>query len=91
MVSAVAGAPAAMHGPVMVMGFVGTLIGLERAVAYGRRWAFAAPGLTGLGPVALLVELPTPVGQIALVVGSAALAMISLALLRLHGHPRARY
>jgi len=80
---AIAGAPAAMHGPVMVMGFLGSLIGLERAVAYGRRWAFAAPGLTGLGAVALLAGLPTTLAQVALVLGSAALALISLALLRL--------
>jgi len=72
-----------MHGPVMVMGFLGTLIGLERAVAYGRGWAFAAPGLTGLGAVALLAGLPTTLAQVALVLGSAALALLSLALLRL--------
>jgi hypothetical protein len=58
-----------MHGPVMVMGFLGTLIGLERAVAYGRRWAFAAPGPTGLGAVALLAGLPTTLAQVALVLG----------------------
>ncbi len=33
------------HGPLMVGGFLGALIGLERAVALGRRWAYAVPAL----------------------------------------------
>lgn len=33
------------HGPLMVGGFLGTLIGLERAVALGRRWAYLVPAL----------------------------------------------
>jgi len=32
-----------VDGPVMVFGFVGTLIALERAVAAARRWALLAP------------------------------------------------
>ncbi len=47
------------HGPLMVCGFLGTLVGLERAVGLsalgpGRRWTYAAPALTGLG--GLLVD-----------------------------------
>ena len=33
------------HGPLMVGGFLGTLIGLERAVALGRRWGYVVPAL----------------------------------------------
>jgi hypothetical protein len=33
----------AAHGPLMVSGFLGTLISLERAVALGRRWPMACP------------------------------------------------
>ena len=40
---------AAWHGPLMVCGFFGVVISLERAVAVGRMWAYAAPLLTGLG------------------------------------------
>jgi hypothetical protein len=40
---------AAWHGPLMVCGFFGVVISLERAVAVGRLWAYAAPLLTGLG------------------------------------------
>jgi hypothetical protein len=42
------------HGPVMVFGFVGTLVALERAVALGARWALLAPACSGLGAVTLL-------------------------------------
>ena len=31
------------HGPLLVLGAFGTVIGLERAVALGRAWALAAP------------------------------------------------
>jgi hypothetical protein len=44
------------HGPLMVCGFLGTLIPLERAVAIRRYWMFAAPILTTLGWVALLAS-----------------------------------
>jgi hypothetical protein len=39
----------AAHGPLMVCGFLGTVISLERAVALDRAWTFLAPGLTGGG------------------------------------------
>lgn len=45
---------AAVHGPLMVAAFFGTVIGLERAVALGRRWAFLSPLACGLGGVGLL-------------------------------------
>ena len=35
----------AAHGPLMVSGFLGTLISLERAVALGEGWAYGAPAL----------------------------------------------
>jgi hypothetical protein len=40
---------AGWHGPLMVCGFFGVVISLERAVAVGRLWAYAAPLLAGLG------------------------------------------
>ena len=50
----------ALHGPLMVSGFLGTVIGLERAVALGRLWAYAAPLASGLGGVCLLFGLVVP-------------------------------
>ncbi len=65
------------HGPLLVLGFVGTLIALERAVALRRRLGFAAPALLGLGGL-LLVASPVPLrgGQALLVAGSAAMALL---------------
>jgi len=37
------------HGPLMIAGFLGTLIPLERAVAIRQKWMFAVPIITGLG------------------------------------------
>ncbi|NYD84624.1 hypothetical protein [Cellulomonas oligotrophica] len=65
-----------VHGPLMVLGFVGTLVALERAVAVRRRTALAAPALLGLGGLALLTPLPLTVGQGALVAGAAGLVAV---------------
>jgi hypothetical protein len=62
-----------LHGPLMVSGFLGTVIGLERAVALGRRWAYAGPLLTGLGGVSILLGSPVYVGASAMLLGSAVL------------------
>lgn len=47
------------HGPLMVCGFLGTLIGVERAVALQLRWPYGVPLLNGLGVLGLLLGLPT--------------------------------
>ncbi|MDH4216937.1 MAG: hypothetical protein OEV23_08645 [Gallionella sp.] len=62
-----------LHGPLMVCGFLGTVIGLERAVALGNRWAYAGPLLTGLGGLALLAGFPPYLGAAAMAFGSAVL------------------
>src|SRR5690242_5405605 len=43
------------HGPLMVSGFLGVLIPLERAVAIRQKWMFAVPVIAGLGWLSLLV------------------------------------
>lgn len=58
-----------LHGPLMVCGFFGTVIGIERAVALGRPWAFAAPFATGGGGL-LLVAGAESAGAISLTLGS---------------------
>jgi hypothetical protein len=50
----VPGATVAWHGPLILFGFLGVLVSLERAVALRRRWAFGAPALAALGTVMLL-------------------------------------
>ncbi|HET8979355.1 MAG TPA: hypothetical protein VFN87_14420 [Solirubrobacteraceae bacterium] len=57
------------HGPLMALGFLGTLISLERAVALGRSWVYAAPLSAGLGAVATLVGAPAAFGPALLALG----------------------
>ncbi|MBX3311269.1 MAG: hypothetical protein KF739_12690, partial [Cryobacterium sp.] len=45
---------AELHAPLMVFGFVGTFIVLERAVAARRGWGYSSPLLLGLGSLILL-------------------------------------
>ncbi|WP_310526249.1 hypothetical protein [Nocardioides sp.] len=62
-----------VHGMLMVLGFVGTLIALERAVALKHPLGFAAPALLGLGALLLVSPAPLVVGQCLLMTGAAAL------------------
>ncbi len=48
------------HGPLLIGGFLGTLIGLEKAVALGRGWGYAAPILSGSGGLWLAAGLGVP-------------------------------
>lgn len=59
-----------MHGPLMVCGFLGTLISLERAVALGRWWAYLAPLLTGIGALTLIVGVSGDAGPVLITLGS---------------------
>ena len=49
------------HGPLMIFGFVGGAIGLERTVAVRTRWTWAGPVCSALGVVTLLAGLPVAV------------------------------
>jgi len=42
-----------VHAALMICGFLGTVIGIERAVAVKQRWAFAAPLASGTGALCL--------------------------------------
>jgi hypothetical protein len=53
-VPALAASSAGLHGPLMVCGFFGVVIALERAVAVGRLWTYAGPLLAALGVLAML-------------------------------------
>lgn len=57
-------APAAAHGILMVLGFLGTLIALERAVALRARWAYLGPALAAGGTLALLLGSVTVVAGV---------------------------
>lgn len=69
-------ATATEHGPLMALGFLGTVISLERAVALHRAWGFAAPVAAGLAGLALLVGLPAVVGWSLLCLASVVLCVV---------------
>lgn len=68
-----AAALAAFHGPLMVSGFFGTVISLERAVALARRWAYLGPLAAGAGGLALILGAAPALAQVLLALGSAVL------------------
>lgn len=67
---------AEVHGPLMVLGFVGTVIALERAVALRALWGYAAPVLLGVGGIVLASPLPLRLGQALLTLGAVALLLV---------------
>ncbi len=71
-----------VHGILLVIGFVGTLVSLERAVALKRATGFAASGLLGIGALVVLSPAPLRVGQLLLLLGAVALVAVYLPLWR---------
>lgn len=74
----------ALHGPLMVCGFLGTLISLERAVALDKKIFYLAPALAGLGSAWLIIGLPLEFGQVMILLGSVGLTAVSLTIIRRH-------
>ena len=74
-----------VHGQLMLLGFLGTLISLERAVALRANWALASPALLGGGGLLLLTALPTWVGSAVQAVGAALLVAVYARLWRRAG------
>jgi len=75
------------HGPLMVAGFLGTVIGVERAVALNRPWTYIPPLLTALGGLALIAGLPSPIGPLLITLGSAGLVAVFVQIVRMHLAP----
>lgn len=70
------------HGMVMSLGFLGTLIALERAVALREMWALLGPALLGGGALALITPAPIVAGQLLLLNGCAVLVAVYISLWR---------
>lgn len=60
----------AWHSTLMISGFFGTVIGLERAVACNKGWAFLAPMFSALGGLALLSGTTAPLSPFLFVLAS---------------------
>lgn len=69
-----------VHGMVLALGFVGTLIALERAVALGKLVGYLSPLLIGIGSLLLLTTLPRNFGKLGLLIGMAGLVWVYLPL-----------
>lgn len=73
----------AWHGPLLLAGFLGTLIGVERAAAAPWRAAWLAPALTGLGSLAAALTGASTPARAAVALGAASfLAVMVAALVR---------
>jgi len=71
------------HGQLMVLGFLGTLIALERAVALGETWGYLAPAAAGAGGLAIIAGAPGDVGEALIGCGGLVLAAIFAAVYRI--------
>ncbi len=75
------------HGPLMVCGFLGTLIGLERAVGLPGRWMYAAPLLTGAGALAMVSGMMGHWPLILITLGSAVFWIVTLRVVKMQPVP----
>lgn len=71
------------HGMLLVLGFVATLVSLERATALRRWYGYLAPALLGSAGVLMLVDaVPLEVAKGLLIAGTAAFTLIYVPLWR---------
>lgn len=73
-----------LHGPTMACGFLGTLIGVERAVGTGKHWAYLGPALVAFGVLLALLGMPGNAGPLLVTLGSAIVTLVLVGLARLH-------
>lgn len=80
-VAIVAPREAVYHGLLMTGGFLGTVISLERAIALGKAWGFAAPLASASAALLLVMGRASEAAALG-IVAPLALAAVSAALLR---------
>lgn len=71
-----------VHGMLLVVGFLGTVISLERSVAYGKRRGYAVPLLLAFGALSMITAFPSVWGKCAMVAGAAGLVAVYVPLFR---------
>lgn len=71
-----------LHGPLLVFGFLGTVISLERAVALRRTWGYLAPAGTIAGTALLLAGVRKGVGELVLLLAGCVLVALFVVILR---------
>jgi hypothetical protein len=73
----------AFHGPLMISGFLGTVISLERAAGLGYRWTYAVPALTGFGALLLITGSSSSLGESLITLGSFGLFIVFIVIMRI--------
>jgi hypothetical protein len=73
-----------LHGPLMVFGFLGTVISLERAVALRRAWGYLAPAGALVGTALLFAGVRQGVGELILLLAGCVLAALFIVIVRKH-------
>jgi len=74
----------ALHGPLLVFGFLGTVISLERAVALRRPWGYLAPLGTIAGTALLFAGVRQGAGQLVLLLAGVVLVALFVVIMRAH-------
>jgi hypothetical protein len=70
------------HGALMISGFFGTLIGLERAVALRKSWAYVGPGFSAAGGLTGIIGIHGYVSPVLLTIGSLWMILVFVIILR---------
>ena len=71
------------HGPMMVLGFLGALISLERAVALGAAWAYLGPVAAAIGGLTVIVGVPDGIPAMLVTFGGIVLIAVFVAVHRI--------
>ena len=66
------------HGQLMIGGFLGTVIGLERAVVTKKFWGYIGPLATGIGALLIVTDFSPLAGAFLITVGSVILVAMFL-------------
>jgi hypothetical protein len=68
----------ALHAPLMVCGFLGTVISLERAVSIGERWAYSSPLAAAASAILLIAGVSPSISALLAVIASVILCVASI-------------
>lgn len=71
-----------VHGPLIISGFLGTLISMERAVALQARWAYVAPLFSALGALVMISGFSPVLSGILISLGSLGMVGIFVVIVR---------
>ena len=71
-----------VHGMLLVLSFVGTVIALERSVALNKAWGYASPALLGIAGLLLISPVDLWVGKSVMLAGTIAMTLVYIPLWR---------